>query len=132
VLEVNLWAVLVAGIAPFVLGGAWYSTVLFGALWRREAGVAEVDAGKSHGARVFAAAIVLSLVAAYVFALLIGPRPPLGFAVRAGFVVGLFWVATAFGINYAFAGRSFRLFLIDAAYHIAQFTLYGLILGLWH
>ena len=28
--------------------------------------------------------------------------------------------------------RSFKLWLIDGGYHTLQFTLYGLILGLWH
>ena len=27
---------------------------------------------------------------------------------------------------------SFRLWLIDGGYHTLQFTLYGLVLGLWH
>ena len=47
-------------------------------------------------------------------------------------VMSLAYVAMSFGINYAFAGRSFRLWLIDGGYHTLQFTLYGLILGLWH
>ena len=49
-----------------------------------------------------------------------------------GFVVGLFFVATSFGINYAFARRSLKLWMIDAGYHIVQFSLYGVILGAWH
>jgi hypothetical protein len=47
-------------------------------------------------------------------------------------VAGLAYVAMGFAINYAFAGRSFRLWLIDGGYHTLQFTLYGLILGAWH
>jgi len=49
-----------------------------------------------------------------------------------GFGAGLCWVATSFGINYLFAGRSLKLWLIDGGYHTLQFTLYGLVLGLWH
>ena len=48
------------------------------------------------------------------------------------FLTGLAYVAMSFGINYAFAGRSFKLWLIDGGYHTLQFTLYGLVLGLWH
>jgi hypothetical protein len=47
-------------------------------------------------------------------------------------MIGLAWVATSFGINYAFAQRSFKLWLIDGGYHVLQFTVYGLVLGLWH
>ena len=41
-------------------------------------------------------------------------------------------VASSFGINYLFERRSLRLFLINGGYHTLQFTLYGLVLGLWH
>ena len=72
------------------------------------------------------------LVAAAAFAVILRPDPPLFIALHAGFLTGLAYVAMSFGINYAFAGRSFKLWLIDGGYHTLQFTLYGLILGLWH
>ena len=40
--------------------------------------------------------------------------------------------AKVFGINYQFAQRSFKLWLIDGGYHTAQFLIFGLVLGLWH
>jgi len=40
--------------------------------------------------------------------------------------------AASFGMNYLFERRSARLFLVNGSYHTLQFTLYGLILGLWH
>ena len=36
------------------------------------------------------------------------------------------------GINYLFEARSLKLFVINGGYHTLQFTLYGLVLGLWH
>jgi hypothetical protein len=33
---------------------------------------------------------------------------------------------------FAFAGRSLKLWLIDGGYHVLQFVLYGLVIGLWH
>jgi hypothetical protein len=47
-------------------------------------------------------------------------------------LVGLAIVAMSFAINYTFAQRSLKLWLIDGGYHTLQFALYGLILGLWH
>jgi hypothetical protein len=75
---------------------------------------------------------VLALVAAAVFAMFLGPRPAPGFALAAGFAAGAGWVATSFGINYLFEHRSLLLFAINGGYHTAQFTLIGLILGVWH
>lgn len=128
--QLNVWAILVAAVSAFVLGGIWYGP-LFKRVWCREAGV-DPDKPNGHPAAIFGGAFVLSLVAAAVFALFLGPAPAPGLAIGAGVAAGLCWVAASFGINYLFAGRSLRLWLIDGGYHTLQFTLYGLILGLWH
>ena len=47
-------------------------------------------------------------------------------------VAGLFWITGSYGINYQFEQRPLSLLLINGGYHTAQYTLYGLILGLWH
>jgi hypothetical protein len=75
---------------------------------------------------------VLSLVAAGVFALFLGPQPDVGFATSAGFAAGLCWVAASLGINYLFERKSMGLFLVNGGYHTVQFTVIGLVLGLWH
>ncbi len=129
--EVNHLAIIAAGIAAFVLGGLWYSPVLFGKVWQREVGLSDDEVKRGNMARIFGLSLVLSLIAAFVFAMFLGPRPPVAFALGAGFAAGLCWVASSFGINYLFARRSFRLFAIDGGYHTLQFSLIGLILGLW-
>ena len=128
--EINLWAVLAAAVSAFVLGGLWYGP-LFKAAWCRDAGI-DPQRPAGHPGRVFGTAFVAALLAAFVFAWVLGPRPALPHALHAGFMVGAAYVATSFGINYAFAGRSLKLWLIDAGYHVLQFVLYGLVLGLWH
>lgn len=128
--HINWLAVLAAAVSAFVLGGIWYGP-LFKTAWCREAGV-DPDAVPKHPARVFAIAFACSLLAAAAFAWFLGNAPDLHRALHAGFMIGLAWVAMSFGINYAFAQRSFKLWLIDAGYHILQFTLYGLVIGLWH
>jgi hypothetical protein len=127
---INYWAVLAAAVSAFLLGGVWYGP-LFRNAWCREAGI-DLDKPNGHPVKVFGGAFVLSLVAALVFAMFLGSQPGLIFAVGAGACIGLCWVASSFGINYLFAGRSLKLLLIDGGYHTLQFTLYGLILGLWH
>ncbi|HLF11330.1 MAG TPA: DUF1761 domain-containing protein [Gammaproteobacteria bacterium] len=71
-------------------------------------------------------------IAAWMFAMFLGPRPPLMLGLGAGFAAGLCWVASSLRINYLFARRSLKLFLIDGGYHTLQFTLIGVILALWH
>jgi hypothetical protein len=129
---VNVWAVLAAGTSAFVLGGLWYSRWLFAKPWQQAAGISDETLQRSNKALVFGAALLLSLLAALVFAMFLGPTPSLGLGLGSGFSAGLCWVAASLGINYLFEGKSMRLFLINGGYHTLQFTLYGLILALWH
>jgi hypothetical protein len=131
--DLNWLAILVAAVSAFMLGGVWYGP-LFKNAWCREAGIDPNAAPKSHPAKTFGIAFVASLIAAYGFAMLLHlmHTDTLWAAVHAGVMVGFFYVAMSFGINYAFAGRSFKLWAIDAGYHILQFALYGAILGAWH
>lgn len=126
---INLWAVLVAAVSSFLLGGLWYGP-LFGKAWNAAAGMDPQKQG--HPAKIFGGAFVFSLLAAAVFAWFLGPQPPLSFAVCRGVLVGFGLVAASFGINYLFAQRGLRLWLIDGGYHTVQFALFGLVLGLWH
>jgi hypothetical protein len=130
--EFNLLAVIAAAVTSFVLGGLWYSPVLFGKAWQRETGLSDEQLAKGNMALVFGVAFVLCLLASLVFAMFLGPRPPMLFGLGAGFAAGAFWVASSFGVNYLFERKSMKLFLINGGYHTLQFTLIGLILGLWH
>ena len=129
--EFNIWAVLTAALLSFVLGGLWYSPLLFGKAWQRETGLSDETLKNGNMAMIFGLSFVLSLAAAFVFALFLGPRPPLALGLGAGSSAGMFWVASSFGINYLFERKSLKLFLINGGYHTLQFTLIGLTLALW-
>ena len=130
--QINVWAVLAAGVASMVLGGLWYSPVLFGNAWMRASGITEERARSANMTKVMGTAFLLAILGAWVFAMFLGPNPAPGFAAAAGLSAGLCWVAGSFGINYLFEQRPFRLFAINGGYHTLQYTLIGLILGLWH
>lgn len=134
---INIGAALAAAASSFVLGGLWYSPLMFLRPWARAAGFGELEnlekerKGK-HSASVFGVSAVFAIVAAFVFAWWLGPNPPLAYAVLRGLAAGAGLVATSFGINYQFGARPWALWAIDGGYHTAQFLLFGLILGLWH
>jgi uncharacterized protein DUF1761 len=130
--EVNYLAVIAAAVATFALGGLWYSPALFGKAWQREAGVSEERMKSANMTLIFGLTFVLSLIAAWVFALFLGPRPPMSLGLGAGFSAGLCWVAASLGINYLFERKSLKLWLINGGYHTLQFTIIGLVLALWH
>jgi len=128
--EVNLLAVLLCGIASMLLGGLWYSPLLFGRRWQSGAGLSDADLADGNMALIYGLAFALSLLAAYVFGMFLGPDMPLAACVGAGAAAGICWVAASFGINYLFERRSLGQWLINGGYHALQFTLFGLILGL--
>jgi hypothetical protein len=129
--QINYFAVLLAALTSFVIGGLWYSPALFGTVWQREAGDTRKPGEGGHPVKVFGASLVFALVAAFAYAVVLPVPASASAAVGQGLLVGAAIVATSFGINYQFAGRSTKLWLIDGGYHTAQFGLYGLIIGLW-
>ena len=128
--EINWIAVALCAVSSLVIGGLWYSPMLFAGSWQRDAGLSEEQAKSGNPAIIFGGAFVLSFVAAAVFAMFIGNEMSLQGATAAGFSAGLCWVAASFGINYLFERRPLRLWLINGGYHTLQFTAFGLILGL--
>lgn len=124
---VNIWVVLLAAVSSFMVGGLWYSPMLFGEVWNKRNGGAPAA---GHPAKVFGISFAFSLVAATSFSLILGPSSVLADALKLGALVGCGLVAASFGINYQFAQRSFALWLIDGGYHAVQFLLFGVVFGL--
>ena len=128
--EVNYLAVVVAAASAFLLGGLWYSPLLFANKWMALTGQSEEKLKSGSMGMIFGGAFLLNLIAAFVFALFLGPAPGLQFATGAGFAAGLCWVMASLGVNYLFERRPFGLWLINGLYFTLQFTAFGLVLGL--
>ena len=128
-MEVNWLGVFAAALSAFLLGGLWYSPLLFGKAWQRLNGLSDEAIAARSAAAVFGGSFVLSLIAAFVFAMFLGPNPGMTLALGAGASAGLCWVAASYGITYLFESRPIGLWLINGGYHTLQFTLYGAILG---
>jgi hypothetical protein len=128
----NLWSPLVAAIIVFALGAIWYSSALFGKIWCSESHFDKKTMKKKHPPFVYLVAFIFLAVAAYAFSVYLGPAPDLLFAVKQALLVGVCFVSTSFGINYLFGGKSYKLLLIDAGYHIFQFVIYGVVFAIWY
>ena len=83
-----------------------------------------------HPAFVFLVSYLLAFIAALVIAKLLGPHPGMTHAIRRSIFLGFGIAATSFGINYLFGNRSMKLWLVDAGYHVVQFAMIGVVLGL--
>ena len=129
---INWAAVVVATIAAFAIGGFWYSKSLFGSTWLQEVGLTEEAVNNTNMPRTFGGTFVLQFLAVTALAVLIGADSTWQNGLYAGLLVGVFWVATAYGITYLFEQRSLRLFLINAGYNVILFAIVGTIIGAWH
>ncbi len=127
----NFLAVILAAAASFAVGGVWYSNVGFARQWMAETGITAEKAKQTDMKILFGGAFALNFLAALVMALYLKANESLVAAVAFGFAVGTCWVATSFGVNYLFEGKSLRLFFINGGYVIVQFTVMGLVLGLF-
>jgi hypothetical protein len=128
--EINWLAALVAGIVGFFPGAVWYSPLMFLKPWQADAGITGHGGDMAMPMRL-GLGLLMSLVAALLFAVLVGPDPTLFYSVKVGLVVGVGFITTAFAIQYLFEGKTLRLTLINGGYHTVQFLIYGLIIGLW-
>lgn len=128
---INYWAILVAALSTFVIGGLWYSPAVFGKAWMKENGFTEESLKNSNMMKIFGLAFILGLIAAINLAMYMGPesRPEMG--ALWGFLAGFGWVATFVGMHYLFERKSFKLFLINAGYSIVALTVMGIILAAW-
>ena len=127
--EVNWLAVGLSALSSLVLGGLWYSPMLFAKTWQDAVGLSDDELKAGNMGMIFGLTFVLSFIAAAVFAMFLGKEMSLGAATAAGFSAGLCWVAAAYGITYLFEHRPLKLWLVNGGYHTLQFTLFGLILG---
>ncbi len=128
-MNIDWVATLVSAVSAFVLGGLWYSPILFGRRWMADNGLTEAEAS-ANPAKVFGAAFAFTLISAVVFGYFMQGQQTLAATVHAGVLIGLGTVAASFGLSYAFERRPMSLLAINGGYHTAQFTLYGLIFGL--
>jgi hypothetical protein len=122
-----LLAVLLAFASTFLLGGLWYSPLLFGGRWQEWVGLTDEQLRSTTG-RTFGVAAVSALVFSVNLGFFIGGASNVGFGAFAGLASGVF-MACAVTTSYVFARRPARLIAVDAGYHLAAATVAGSIIG---
>jgi hypothetical protein len=137
---INYLAVLVAGIVIFVLGGLWYSPVLFAKRWIALQGRTEeqmrAQAAAANMPVMYLSAFVCGFVTAFVMAVILAHMASsIDLSVEHGALIGFMcWLGFAATSSYAtalFSGKPKQLWLIDSAYNLVSFVLAGMILAVW-
>jgi hypothetical protein len=130
--QINYLAVILAALTSFVVGGLWYSSLLFGKIWMKEAGISRENAKKSSMIKTFGLSFVLSLVICFNLAAFLGPESDFLWGMMAGGLAGIGWATASLGVLYLFEGRSLKLFLINGGYNAVNYIIAGGIIGAWH
>ena len=130
--QINWLAVLAAALSTFVVGGLWYSPVLFGKVWLKANGFTEAQAQSFNKARAFGGAFLLALVMSANLAMFLAdPTTTLLWGMTAGALAGVGWVAAGLAVVALFENRSWSYILVNGGYLIVSFVLMGAILGAW-
>jgi hypothetical protein len=134
--NVNYLAVGAAALAAFFLGFLWY-TVIFAKPWQALIGMGTQAKGKGKASanetpnlgRLLIGSLILEIVMAFNLAAFIGTEADIMTGLTYGLLAGFGWVALAFGVNYMFEGKPFKLWLINAGYNTVVFGVMGAIIG---
>ena len=134
--EINYWAVLVAGLASFFIGGLWYSPALFESAWMSANGYAPEQVRQMQtalGAMGFGTTFLTYVAVAFVFALLVTALnvSTVGGGLALGALVWFGFVATTGLAVTLFSDKPVGAWLIDAGFQLVFLLLTGLILALW-
>ena len=129
---INYFAVLAAAISTFILGGLWYSPLLFGKAWMRANNFSDNDVQSFSKARMFGWSFLFALVMSLNLAMFLNaPGTNLTWGMAAGFLAGFGWVAMAVGVIGVFENRSWTYILINGGYMTVAFVVMGAIIGGW-
>lgn len=97
--DVNMVAVLVAGIVYFVIGALWYSQGLFGKIWMKHSGAKKPDKSKATTSMIVG--FIAGLVTNYVLAIVVTMTSAATFGAGA---MAAFWMWLGFMVPVALGG----------------------------
>jgi len=131
-LHLSLWAVLGAGAARFVLGGIWYSKMIFAKEWAKLTGFKEKQK-KDGAAMAMLVEFLGNILMAFVLAHAIRYAQAQGAA--QGMMVGFFnwlgFVATVTLGSVLFEKKPLKLFFINNGFQLLSMIVMSVILVTW-
>jgi len=133
-LGINYWAVIVAAVVAFVMGGLWYSPFLFGKAWARLRGMNSAEAaGTQMRPGEILAEFVRGLIVAVVlagFVVYLGVVNWVG-AIYLGLAVSIGFQATSIVGSVIHEKYPLKLYAIHAGDALTKTLVMAVLLGVW-
>jgi hypothetical protein len=129
--SINYLAVLAAAAATFLVGGLWYSPVMFQRAWMNANNLTEADLAGGGTGKIFGLAFVFAVVMSLNLAMFLNaPGTTVTWGATAGALTAV-WVALGIGTVALFERRPAAYTAINGGYWFVSLVLMGAILGAW-
>ena len=132
--SINWLAVLAAGISAFVLGGVWYSPMLFGNAWMVDSKLTMEEIQTGNKGKIFGFTAFFSLLMAVNLGIFLldscAGKTTAAWGAEAGFLAGI-WTFSAIAIHSLFELKCWRYIFVNGGYSLVSLTLMGAIIGAW-
>lgn len=133
--DLNWLAVIVAALAYFLIGGAWYAPPVFGKAWQRSLGMEGPPA--SAGAAIYVGPLVTCLIATIAVAIIAqsSGTDTFGEGIVLGLVTGVGIAGAVLAVTGLFDVKKpgpATWFAITAGYHLVGLLVASVIVALWH
>lgn len=133
--NINYLAVLVAALSAFAIGSVWYSPLMFGKGWQKALGLSDEDIKDANMLVIFGTSFLLMVIMAFGLAILFNALSPNGSdwlsGLKQGLFIGVFFIATSYGVNILYQRKTFKLWAIDSGYQVLLLGIMVLIIGAW-
>lgn len=129
---INIWALLAATVAKFLLGWLWYAPFLFGKGWAQMTGITQ-EKMKPTLPKVIVGDLITTFIMAFV--LMHAVRYAGATLAWQGAMVGfLNWLGFVFVVTFTsvlYEKRPFKLFLINNGFQLLGLLMMGAIIAAW-
>ena len=131
VCQLNYWAIVVAVVAVWLIGGIWFAPGVFGKTWMKAVGIGKKEMRGSAGKHILW--VVFQLLTAFVLAVVLAK---FGAKNVQGALCGAFWVWLGFAVpllvNAMLWGKlKFKGFLVQAGFVLVSYSVIALLVSLW-
>ena len=132
-MHINYLAVLASAVASMIVGGLWYSPILFAKQWMSLSGITEEQMKSMNPVPLYTQAFLASVIAYYVLARLIAAtgQTTVLEGVQTGFWVWLGFFATVQFTANLYSSKSIKLFYLDTSYQLVSTLIAGAIIAVW-